>query len=38
MLINNYNNLPTFVVNANSVNSFKFLIDNYFLDSRFGFV
>ena len=32
-LINDWNNLPPFVVNANSVNSFKFLIDNYFLDS-----
>ena len=37
-LINDWNNLPAFVVNANSVNSFKSLIDNYFLDSRFGFV
>ena len=37
-LINNWNNLPPFVVNANSVNSFKFLIGNYFADSRFNFV
>ena len=37
-LINDWNNLPPFVVNANSVNSFKFLIDNYFVDSRFNFV
>ena len=37
-LINNWNNLPPFVVNANSVNSFKFLIDIYFLHSRFSFV
>ena len=29
--INDWNNLPPFVVNANSVNSFKFLIDNYLL-------
>ena len=39
-LINDWNNLPAFVVNANSVkfNCFKSLIDNYFLDSRFSFV
>ena len=37
-LINDWNNLPDFVVNANSVNCFKSLIDNYFLDSRFSFV
>ena len=37
-LINDWNNLSPFVVNANSVNSFKFLIDNYFADSRFNFV
>ena len=35
-LINDWNNLPAFVVNANSINS---LIDNYFFSySRFGFV
>ena len=37
-LINDLNSLPAFVVHPNSVNSFKSLIDNYFLDSRFGFV
>ena len=37
-LINDWNNLPAFVVNANSVNCFKSLIDNCFLDSRFNFV
>ena len=36
-LINDQNNLPPFVVNAKSVNSFKFLTDNYFLNSRFEF-
>ena len=32
-LINDWNNLPAIVVNANSVNNFKSLIDNHFLDS-----
>jgi len=30
--------LPAFVVNVNSVNNFKSLLDNYLLDSRFTFV
>ena len=36
-LINDWNNLPSFVVNDNSVNSFKFLLDNYFAVSRSKF-
>ena len=36
-LINDWNNLPPFLVNDNCVNSFKFLLDNYFADSRSKF-
>ena len=37
-VINDWNNLPDTVVNASSVNNFKYLIDSYLYDSRFTFV
>jgi len=37
-LINDWNALPAFVVNANSVNSFKSLLDNHLVDFSFTFV
>ena len=37
-LINDWNRLPSAVVNANSINHFKSLLDNYLFDSRTIFV
>ena len=37
-LINDWNVLPAVVVNVNSVNNFKSLLDNHLFDSRFTFV
>ena len=37
-LINDWNALPAFVVNVNSVNSFKSLLDNHLVDFSFTFV
>ena len=37
-VINDWNNLPHTVVNASSLNNFKYLIDSYLRDSRFTFV
>ena len=37
-VINDWNNLPDSVVNASSLNDFKYLIDSYLHDSRFTFV
>ena len=37
-VINDWNNLPDTVVNASSLNDFKYLIDSYLHDSRFTFV
>ena len=33
--INNWNNLPSHIVNADSIKSFKNLLDNYYFDSLF---
>ena len=33
--IDNWNNLPSYIVNADSINSFKNLLDNYYFDSLF---
>ena len=33
--IDNWNNLPTYIVNANSVNSFKNLLDNFWTNNTF---
>ena len=37
-VINDWNSLPTSVVESTSINTFKLLLDNYFLDFRFTFV
>ena len=37
-VINEWNSLPTSVVESSSINTFKSLLDNYFLDFRFTFV
>jgi len=37
-IINNWNQLPATVVNSNSVNYFKSLLDNHLIDSRVIFV
>ena len=37
-LINDWNRLPSAIVNANSINHFKSLLDNYLFDSRTIFV
>ena len=37
-IINDSNNLSQDVVNARSINSFKSLLDNFLIDSRFTFV
>ena len=37
-LINDWNALPAVVVNVNSVNNFKSLLDNHLFDSKFTFV
>jgi len=37
-LVNDWNNLPEFIVNADSVINFKSLIDSYLFDCRFNFV
>ena len=37
-VINDWNSLPTSVVESTSINTFKSLLDNYLLDFRFTFV
>ena len=37
-VINDWNSLPTSVVESTSINTFKLLLDNYLLDFRFTFV
>jgi len=34
-VLNNWNSLPNYIVNAESVNSFKSLLDSYFINSKF---
>ena len=35
LAIDNWNNLPTYIINANSVNSFKNLLDNFWTNNIF---
>ena len=37
-IINDWNQLPATIVNSNSLNCFKSLLDNYLIDCRFIFV
>ena len=37
-IINDWNSLPSDVVNARSINSFKSLLDDFLIDSKFIFV